>query len=259
MKFILENNSKELNLEDELAIEEIKHNKYIDEYTMIDKADIENLQRLNKIEVVPIGTIPFVTKCINKLYGVTKENPIEIPSYLRTDEFLKRDYRFDKLQNLPKVGKFFIKNIEELKSFTYCGELLNVNIDGLMEEKKENDYSLSFKPDTLFSISEAVDILSEYRVYVINNKIVNISNYNGDCTLFPDINLIKKAMLLIEYNSRWLKSYTIDVMITNRGTSIIEIHNFTSVGLYSTLWGSDLLLGYVQGIEYLVYDNKILS
>ena len=43
------------------------------------------------------------------------------------------------------------------------------------------------------------------------------------------------------------------------GTAIIEVHNFTSVGLYTTLWGTDLLYAYRDGIDYLVNDNKIIE
>lgn len=44
--------------------------------------------------IIPIGTIDFVTKVLNKLYLEFKlEQPIEIPKYLQTDEFLKRLYK----------------------------------------------------------------------------------------------------------------------------------------------------------------------
>lgn len=85
---------------------------------------------------------------------------------------------------------------------------------------------------------------------MIDKKIENIANYNGDCTIFPDIDLIRKIINLINVNEKWLRSYTIDVMVGSMGTALIEIHNFTSVGLYSNMWGSNLLYAYKDGIEY---------
>lgn len=32
--------------------------------------------------------------------------------------------------------------------------------------------------------------------------------------------------------------------------------NYPSVGLYSTIWGTDLLYGYRQGMDYLINDNR---
>ena len=65
-----------------------------------------------------------------------------------------------------------------------------------------------------------------------------------------------KAVELIKANEKWLRSYTIDIMVGPKGTAIIEVHNFTSVGLYHNLWGNNLLYAYRQGIDYLINDNK---
>ena len=87
--------------------------------------------------------------------------------------------------------------------------------------------------------------------------IVAISHYNGNPLLFPDTKLLEKVVMLISYHEKYLKSYTIDVMITKKGTSLIEIHNFTSVGFYTTLFGTDLLYAYKDGIDYLRKDNSV--
>ena len=99
--------------------------------------------------------------------------------------------------------------------------------------------------------------VTEQGASIINGKIEAISNYNGDVTILPDIHLINKAVGIINKNEEWLKSYTIDVMVGPKGTALIEVHNFASVGLYNTLWGDNLLYAYRQGIDYLVRDNRI--
>ena len=65
------------------------------------------------------------------------------------------------------------------------------------------------------------------------------------------------AHFVIQSNEKYLKSYTIDVIVGAFGTAVLEVHNFTSVGLYNTLWQCNLLDAYVDGINYLIYDNSV--
>jgi hypothetical protein len=109
----------------------------------------------------------------------------------------------------------------------------------------------------LYQVSSLLPIKTEYRVYVIGHDIVAITAYEGSPTNLPDIELLQQAIELIKFNEKELRSYTIDLAVGNFGTAILEIHNFTSVGLYHALWGSDLLYAYVDGINYLKNDNSV--
>lgn len=255
-RYLMQTDKNSLDETEQSIISEIlRKNRYVHEVENLTTNDIEQSTGLEKS--IPIGNIVFVEAWLNKYHNIKKENPIEIPKYLRTDEFLKREYKIVKASELPMSGKYFIKNIDTLKDFTYAGELMFISLDEMLKETaSKNDYSKYLSPDTNMIISNIFDIESEYRVYVIDGKIEVMSNYNGDATVLPDIGLIKKAVGLINLNEKWLKSYTLDIMVGNIGTAIIEIHNFTSVGLYSTLWGDNLLYAYKQGIEYLLNDNK---
>lgn len=240
---LLQSDDNVLDLEYKIVKEILNRTKYLHTYQ---EMNIEQLRNKNIIKdgLVPIGTIEFVTEYLNRTEGFIKENPIEIPVYLRTEEFLKRKYSIVSFDDIPKDTQYFIKNVSTLKSMAQVTSF--ETLTGLSEEDKTS----------LYQVSEPIDIKSEYRVYVIGHEIQNIVNYNGDCTLFPDIRLLTKAIQLIKYNEQYLRSYTIDIMISNRGTSLIEIHNFTSVGLYSTLWSESLIYAYKHGIEYLLNDNK---
>ena len=111
----------------------------------------------------------------------------------------------------------------------------------------------------LYQVSEILNVQSEYRVYIIDGEIENVCNYNGDPLVLPDVNFIKKANAIYSIQPDYPKSYTIDVMVSDKGTSIMEIHPFISVGLYSTLWGSNLLQAYIDGINYVrKYNTKII-
>ena len=257
-RYLLQSDSNDLDMEYIIIENLLKKNKYVHDYKIIDTKSIMNIATPDDI---PVGDIKFVTKWISEAHGVDKENPIEIPEYLRTDEFLKRNYKIVTWDKIPRQGKFFLKDISELKNF---GEIINAtytDIDELFNyiPKSKFDNTLVLDKKHLLQVSQPYQILSEYRVYVIDGEIENISNYNGDCTILPDINLINKAVNLINYNEKWLKSYTLDIMVGPKGTAIIEVHNFASVGLYHNLWGNSLLYAYRQGIDYLLNDNKVIK
>ena len=120
--------------------------------------------------------------------SIEKENPIEIPKYLRTEEFLKREYNIVTWDNIPENGRYFIKDVSELKSF---GQVIDTRYSDIKSwfEKSEHEFStnLVLDKDHLFQVSTLFDIRSEYRVYVIDGKVEAICNYNGDPTLLPDI------------------------------------------------------------------------
>lgn len=253
MRYILQNNSDSLDIEYIIIKNILKRNKYVFDYIDISNGAMEYAKEGD----VPIGDIPFVTQYINKIYGITQENPIEIPDYLRTDEFLKRDYSIVTWDKLPDKGNWFIKDVSQLKKF---GSEINLDYQNIKDwfNKPTNNFGtqLVLDKEHLFQVSSVYNIQSEYRVYIINGEIEAICNYNGDPTILLDISLLKKAVSLINYNEKWLKSYTIDLMVGPKGTAIIEIHNFSSVGLYNTLWGNNLIYAYRDGIDYLINDNK---
>lgn len=252
-KFLLQSDA--LELEEQIVKELIEREKYIHSY---EEYTFKELNEIEHIDALPIGTIEFVTMYLGKS-GFKKEIPIEIPKYLQTEEFLKRDYKIVKGKDLPRVGRYFIKNASKLKDFSVCTDMQYFLTDEMFDYKANTQYdnTLSICTTDNFVVSSVYEIKAEYRVYVIDNEIVNISHYNGNPLILPDIKLLQKAVALIEYNEKWLKSYTIDIMVGNKGTAIIEIHNFTSVGLYNTVWGTNLLYAYRDGIEYLKNDNSI--
>lgn len=252
--FILQTDAPGLDIEYYLIKEQLLKNKYVFEHK---ETDLKNLANIAEKGDIPIGDILFVTKFIQGFYGIEHQNPIEIPEYLRTDEFLKRDYKIVTYDNIPTTGRYFIKDASCLKKFS---STINTNFDDIKSwfepPKSKHNTQLVLDKSHLFAISEMYDIRSEYRIYVCHGQIENMVCYNGDVTIFPDMNLINKAINLINYNEKWLKSYTLDIMIGPKGTAIIEVHNFASLGLYHTLWGSNLIYAYRDGIDYILNDNK---
>lgn len=198
--------------------------------------------------LIPVGTIPFVEAWLKKCHGINRINPIEIPKFLRTEEFLKREYSIVPYYRIPR-GVYFVKDVTALKEFAFEGdteELFTGRTAGTIDQTH------------MFQVSEPVDILSEYRVYVIDGQIENVCNYNGSPLIFPDMELVSKANSIYMTKPDYPGSLTIDVMVTERGTLLIELHPFISVGLYSTLWSDRLLNAYADGIKYVLEHNTVL-
>lgn len=255
--FLLQSSADSLNIELDIIRNLLHKNKYTHTYTLTTIKELSNSAKNND---TPIGDIPFVSKYLYEQHEISKMHPIEIPKYLRTDEFLKRDYAFVKAKDLPRSGHWFIKDVDTLKNFSYLGQIEYIEIDEMINPyKKKSSHFLNISADTNFLVSSVFDMKSEYRVYVIDGKIEAICNYNGDPTVFPDITLIRKAVSIINFHEQYLKSYTLDIMIGNEGSAIIEVHNFVAVGLYGTLWGANLLYAYKQGIDYILQDNRKLE
>ena len=205
------------------------------------KEILQQRKRLDTYEELTLQELTLATK--------DRINPIEVPKCLRTEEFLKRDYRVVPFNDIPH-GTYFVKDASRLKHYTFFGDT-----EQLFTGREAGRVDRSH----MFQVSEIEDILSEYRVYVIGGEIVNICNYDGSVLIFPDTTLVCKANGLYKTRSDYPKSLTIDVMITKKGTEIIEIHPFIACGLYSTLWGDNLLDAYRDGIEYVINHNTKIS
>lgn len=218
--------------------------KYTHKYEL---TSLENMS-LNIKEydrTIPIGTLEFVKKFLNNYYEINELNPIEVPDVLRKDKYLKRKYSILPKDELPDFGYYFLKYVSKLKEFYHIG---------LIDNLKEN-----YCKDGLYQLSEYVEILSEYRVFVLNDEIQAIQFYNGDCTIFPDTNLIKEMIMLYKLDNERPLAYTMDIaIIENRGTAILEVHPHTSVGLYGYI-SSSLPYSYRCGIDYYKEHNKKLN
>lgn len=207
-------------------------------------------------DAIPFGTVRFVEQYLQIFKGIERDNAIEVPPVLRTDEFLKRKYSIVPRDEIPRSGNYFIKDATQQKIFSYKGELEYYLQDEMFREKtNEFDSSIRLEPTHLFQVSEIVNILAEYRVYVLNKEINSMCIFAGNPLIFPDVELIKKAVRLINEQPNSPRSYSLDLMVTPRGTAITEVHNFLSIGLYMVDWDEDLLFAFKHGMNYVLEHN----
>lgn len=247
MRFLLQNNTGIWDLDIEILRQELIKQRWNHNFRTASLSDLQDMSLYGAAPWIPVGTIEFVKTWLKLVHGIAEMNPIEIPTALRTDEFLKRDYRILSKENLPDYGYYFTKYVSELKYFTHIGE-----IQTLYNSDPEQE---PFLKDGLYQVSEVIPIQSEYRVFVHNDKIVAINYYDGLPEIFPDINLIKKAVVTYMRDNTRPKAYTMDVAITHKGTVLLEIHPWVSVGLYGYMFGSCLPYCYRDGLDWYINHN----
>lgn len=251
MLFWLESRDNELDIDVAILKDNINHN-FQHTYSVLDINEANDyLDSMSDIikNVIPVGTIDFVGQFLNKVHGVKTMNPIEVPDVLRQYRYLKRKYSIVDRSELPAEGYYFTKYVSKLKVFTHIG---------LIETLRDTaDNNVPFLQDGLYQVSEVVDILAEYRCFVHNDNLVAINYYDGDCTVFPDVSLIKTMISNYMLDGSRPKAYTMDIaVIKNRGTAILEVHPWVSVGLYGYMFGSSLPYCYRDGLYYYIICNK---
>lgn len=79
-------------------------------------------------------------------------------------------------------------------------------------------------------VSEILNFVSEYRVFVRYGEIVDIRHYAGDWSVFPDANTI--ASCVGDYKEG-INTYAIDFGVTDKGTTnLIEVNVSGAIGSY---------------------------
>lgn len=253
--------SQNISIDVRILRDELDKLKYQHKYMYMKSKDVQDpicstpeIESMNTKDIIPVGDLLFVGDWLQKYYGIENMNPIEVPGILRTEEFLKRKYSIVSKEELPSSGIYFVKYASKLKVFSYTGAITHL-FDSSLE------YAGKIKLDEgLYQVSEQVDILSEYRVFVFRDEVINMVNYDGNPLTMPDTALLRKMVNMYMYDNERPGAYTMDIAVMkDRGTALLEVHPFVSVGLYGYLFGSKLPYCYSEGINYYIKTNKPLS
>jgi len=167
--------------------------------------------------------------------------PLNIPIYLYP--MLKRDVhvtsgedfkRFYLNRNGPRP--IFAKPNDRLKEWA-SGVLTNHGLDSIMMDE--------IRDESEVLVSDVVEMLSEYRVFVDMGKIVGIKNYRGEFDIFPDMKYINRCFEIYEASGDHPVSYTLDFAVSAKGeTTFVEANDAWSIGSY--------------GLEYDVYTKLLI-
>lgn len=202
------------------------HNEKLYDYELHDS--IENAEKASRFEskfypliyklsiknYIPVGSVEFVLEFYEKYHSIKNIKPINIPKELMDKKFLKRYVYLERKNRIGYIIEpVFIKSIDKIKGFTDIVKNNNTLIE-----------------DGNYLVSEIINIDSEWRGFVFNNKLLDLRCYSGKFDVFPDVELVKE--MVADYKSS-PRSYTIDVGVNNdQGTFLIECHQFFSCGLY---------------------------
>ena len=160
---------------------------------------------------VPVGSVEFVLSWM-KCFGVSTPKPMNVPEELMIPSCVKRPILNGTHEDLNGNGKWFVKSNDKIKG-----------ISGFFNE---NEYEF---PEGNYQISDYIPILSEWRVFVYQGKMVGLQNYSGDFTVFPTVSEIN--YMISKFKSAPV-AYTLDVGKNAYDTFVIECHDFFSCGLY---------------------------
>lgn len=203
MKFLIQTIEGEIKYDFSFSlIQSINYQKWLK------RDDIDFLFTDKKLypDYIPIGSVEFVINYLNKHYNLIPK-PKNIPKELLDYKWTNR-YVFNGTDK-DITDKKFIKSNDSIKGFT---------------EISKN------APPGNYQISDIIDIKSEWRCFIYKGKLVGLQNYSGEFDTFPNVNKIKS--IIKNYKSQPV-AFTLDVGITEKNeTSIIEVHDFFSVGLY---------------------------
>jgi hypothetical protein len=203
------------------------------------KSEIKKLN-LSRNTIVK-GTVRSVRTALNKI-GVPSVPNLDLPDSLR--EFLNRKVWFTTLGEVRKSKKkTFIKPLCNQKGFP--GYVFYDN----------DSYSTYDFPDNFPVLaSEPVNFLAEWRVYVLNKKIVNVVGYRGDFSVemkpkysqvYPMIEAFKQQPVAYAMDIGYIDQNTLENSLaftlynntnkknnTNIPISLVEINDAITIGNY---------------------------
>jgi len=125
------------------------------------------------------------------------------------------------LERSDKGEKLFIKPVE-IKL-----------VSGLLLDGIKHSCLDTLPPDTMFMAYEPFkhEILSEWRLYVHNHKIVDSRNYSGDFTVGSDYDYADSVMF--SNKDSFPCAYTIDIgILSNKENVVVEFNDMWAIGNY---------------------------
>lgn len=171
---------------------------------------------------IPIGTVEFVSSFIRTFEPQAEAalRPLNVPDVLVNSKFgrcrnVRNIFTETDAEKKIKLGKpLFCKSLSTIKDPS----------NGTFFPKDPREV-------IGYQVSDIVDFLSEWRVFVFHNQVQYIANYAGDPLLFPDKDQILEMVDIMRGSAP--VAYTLDVGVLDKDvTTVVECHRFFSCGLY---------------------------
>lgn len=186
---------------------------------------------------LPIGSVEFIRKYM-ELSNIPEPDNISYPPQF--DRFFNRNITKMQIKDVP--WNVFVKPVKT-KLFTGFFRLKPKII--LDREFKTDFYRLP--PDTEVWVSEKMDFLAEWRLYISDYRVIGISRYDDKEPEYDVPQLFANEIEICNTTNSVIKYGSIDIGKTNSGYSIVECNDAWALGLYkgsitdkdyvSMLWG----------------------
>lgn len=201
--------------------------------------DFDKIKRPD--QYIPVGSVEFVSVYLKKFYpdAIKALEPINVPEQL-----------------FPFAGRT-ITNItkpEDLNIFNNTSHLYTKSMTTIKHPNNGWIDLPDFDRCKDCQVSTPIDnIISEWRVFVFNDVIMDAKNYMGDFFICPDKEIVSN-MVKTYKNSP--KAYTLDVAVTSKGeTVVIECHRFFSCGTYGFCSGQPDIYPVMLSQEWFEMKN----
>lgn len=199
---------------------------------------------LNRNDFV-VGDFSWTKGALKRL-GITMPEPPDYPSCL--EHLLHRRIWkstlgevLSQLTSFPDEPGIFIKPAEDTKAFS-----------GLIASLDWMSYLLDqFPPSLPVHCAEVVEIVSEYRVYVVEGHVRAVCNYLGSKDAGPlDMSVVNDAVRILSESDQYrdLTGCGLDFAVLRKHgsdseqtliTSLLEVNDGYSLGAYEGLSGKD--------------------
>lgn len=254
-----------------------KLEKFINHYTYSIVNELEPYVYM----YTPVGSVEFVREFAKLAYGTDYfPKPLNVPEQLMPELYsgrICRNLTSDEEVNnyfgyvnmhLPLtdkcINRFFVKSLDTIKDerngfYDVVPDLHNGTMT--LEAKMHNGYQVhnifdhrSYEVFTNCQVSTMLeDIESEWRVFVYKGRGIDVKNYSGNPFVFPKTERIYQ---FIDQYTDAPEAYTLDVAVTNKGTWVLECHDFFSCGLYGCI---DKNIPFMLNHAWFNIKNEILK
>jgi hypothetical protein len=174
---------------------------------------------------VVVGGIPIVVRALEKL-GVSPPGLVSIPPSI--SPYARREIWVGCIGDVRRVvdegGTVFVKPLPQDRKL-FGGKRISSYRDLAITASLPADYSVM--------LSQPVNMLSEYRAFVVRGAVVGCRHYKGDFRLFPDFKVVESA---IRDFKEAPSGYAIDFAVLESGeTVLVEVNEGFSLGCYGLL------------------------
>lgn len=207
-----------------------------EEMAVLHHAIMEGLpyQYVNEDDIDLISSLPEVTLFVGSVEGTRKAlgalgKTLPLPNYYpdTLTKFLGRHVEVGTIANvISKIAsgeRVFAKPVDQWKSWT-----------GQVFSESEGFSILSqLDKSTKVWLAEEIEFESEFRVYVMNGKVVSIDQYAGEVDREIDEEKISEAVSLLKSGGYHTDTYAFDWGLTPSGELVlVEMNDAFAIGKY---------------------------